>query len=83
MKLRRPRFLQHVYALTHGYFWLPCPICGRKFGGHEEGTSLMINYAEGICTCPECVEEATRRNQQLYQDMKDHGFSLILEAPRD
>lgn len=23
------------YANKHGYFWLPCPICGEYFGGHE------------------------------------------------
>ena len=24
-----------VIANTSGYFWLPCPLCGIEFGGHE------------------------------------------------
>jgi hypothetical protein len=30
-----PRWLHRLYAAALGYFWLPCPICGRMFGGHE------------------------------------------------
>lgn len=30
-----PRFLHHAYAWALGYFWLPCPLCGRVMGGHE------------------------------------------------
>jgi hypothetical protein len=26
---------RRAYAISHGYFWLPCPRCGRMFGGHE------------------------------------------------
>ena len=25
----RPRFLNFVWAMLAGYFWLPCPNCGR------------------------------------------------------
>ena len=31
----RPRWLNQVYAQVFGYFWLPCPICGEFWGGHE------------------------------------------------
>lgn len=24
-----------AFARAHGYFWLPCPLCGIHFGGHE------------------------------------------------
>jgi hypothetical protein len=24
-----------IFASLHGYFWLPCPLCGIDFGGHE------------------------------------------------
>lgn len=34
-KMYRPRFIQKWYANIAGYFWLPCPLCGTKFGGHE------------------------------------------------
>jgi hypothetical protein len=29
------RWLQRLYAKAHGYYWMPCPGCGRMFGGHE------------------------------------------------
>jgi hypothetical protein len=32
-----PRRLHQAYAVLVGYFWLPCPVCGRMFGGHECG----------------------------------------------
>lgn len=31
----RPRWLNRLYAGLFGYFWLPCPLCGEYFGGHE------------------------------------------------
>jgi len=31
----RPRFIARAIADRGGYFWLPCPLCGRKFGGQE------------------------------------------------
>ena len=50
-----PRFLHRWWASVAGYFWLPCPICGRMFGGHEKGGGLQY-YAHGRAkiTCPKC-----------------------------
>jgi hypothetical protein len=58
------RFVERIYARVNGYFWLPCPLCQREFGGHEwlsgpqygipwpeEGT----NHGRGIC--PRCGDE--------------------------
>ena len=28
-------------AWVTGYFWLPCPACGQKFGGHEKQDSAQ------------------------------------------
>ena len=33
----RIAILEHIKASLGGYFWLPCPNCGRMFGGHEYG----------------------------------------------
>lgn len=33
--LRLPRWMHRIYARMFGYFWSPCPICRRPFGGHE------------------------------------------------
>lgn len=60
-RLRRPRFLQRLYAWLHAYFWLPCPVCGRKFGGHEWELTNIIWPADsspmgkGVCS-RECME---------------------------
>ena len=35
--LGRPRFLRRWYAGLAGYFWIPCPVCGEMFSGHEMG----------------------------------------------
>lgn len=61
----RFRALNRCYAAMFGYFWLPCPACGRAFGGHEwrprRGHVDSIPDVErgpgasrGIC--PDCVQ---------------------------
>ncbi len=49
------RFRERRYANENGYFWLPCPLCGKCFGGHERpmGT-LMTPLREGHSTCANC-----------------------------
>lgn len=58
----RFRWVHRWYARTFGYFWLPCPLCGRDFGGHEwrdiGGNISTIptdepGIVEGIC--PSCT----------------------------
>lgn len=52
------------FALNNGYFWLPCPLCGQEFGGHEwekesNGKKTAIKTDEpaiGKGICPDCVE---------------------------
>ncbi|BAD58868.1 hypothetical protein [Nocardia farcinica] len=53
-----PRHVHRRYAQAHGYFWLPCPLCGRHFGGHEITDSVPTGEAgtsQGIC--PMCSAE--------------------------
>lgn len=60
---RWPRWVHRWYARTRGYFWLPCPICGRETGGHEwghyDGKSSAIHPGSdknrGIGICPSCT----------------------------
>ena len=69
--LRFWRGLQHWYADTHNYFWLPCPLCGEPHGGHEwrgySPSSIPVpdepGLSTGICYRPACVAEATRQHQ--------------------
>jgi hypothetical protein len=64
-RLRKPRFIQQAYAYVFGYFWLPCPICRRMFGGHEiaEGEILMDSWNGGSSVCVECGDEARKRSE--------------------
>lgn len=56
--MKLPRWLHRLYAWARGYFWIPCPKCGRMFGGHEarEGHTT---YA-GKTTCPDCPRPLVR-----------------------
>ncbi len=70
MKKKLNRLWNYLYAFVHGYFWLPCPICGENFGGHEwsGGTSLMTSINTGRGVCSNCKEEAKRRNIKFMKE---------------
>ena len=61
----RWRWLNRIYAHINSYFWLPCPICNEKFGGHEwlPGHSIL-KETEGrvVCYKEECRLEAESRS---------------------
>jgi len=71
---RYPRFINKWYANFWGYFWLPCDICGRPFGGHESDEVLKVTQAYGHMVCWRCSDEARKRNAvllaELYEDSK-------------
>lgn len=58
-----PRWVHRRYANRAGYFWLPCPLCGRYSGGHEwrnrNGLPAQIPHptepGKGIGICPDCT----------------------------
>lgn len=57
------RLTNEVYACMYGYFWMPCPHCGRHFGGHEwynrngHESSIPHNGSmdSGRGICPTCT----------------------------
>ena len=63
-----PRWIHKAYANLMGYFWHPCPICGRMFGGHEIGHYVIERKRSsqwvqlGRSVCKNCVKEAMKRN---------------------
>lgn len=72
------RKVNEWYARAHGYFWLPCPVCGEKFGGHEweqvDGKPSAIyndpeNPGKGRGICPACTA-AGKGNEPNWQAMK-------------
>ena len=59
------RWLNKLYAWIRGYFWQPCPICGRMFGGHEIADfSLLESKYLGGLVCKKCNDEARKRNRR-------------------
>lgn len=54
--MKAPRIWHWLRAHLGRYFWLPCPVCGRKFGGHEWKTgsvgSLFQAGLGGAAVCP-------------------------------
>jgi hypothetical protein len=63
------RLYNWFYAHTHGYFWLPCPICKKGFGGHELHGSLMHTTYSGGTTCIRCKRKAIEMNIENYPDL--------------
>lgn len=46
------------YAKGHGYFWIPCPLCDRPFGGHEGAGSVpdpTRGPTAGVTICSRCT----------------------------
>ncbi len=62
---RRPRWLHRLYAAVMGYFWLPCPRCGRYFGGHEMGGGRIDHGGYGEGTCPLCPETTHEPEKEI------------------
>lgn len=61
----RPRWLAHFIAEVRGFFWLPCPLCGRYLAGFEwrdinGHMSSIPASGEGAASgiCPQCTAEA-------------------------
>ena len=63
----RNRKLNQAYAKLNGYFWAPCPHCGKMYGGHEwkgvNGKESSIPDPEhptdgryGMGICPDCTK---------------------------
>ena len=64
--MRVSRFLHRCYAFLFGYFWIPCPLCGKYFGGHEwlVEDSLWINERDAEAVCPNCSERVKIINKR-------------------
>ena len=67
--MKLPRWTHRLYAYFTGYFWLPCPICDRSFGGHERNLGqLMDTVNRGRVVCSECKAEASKLNKAAFPD---------------
>ena len=82
-----PRFVHHFYATVKGYFWLPCPICGKNFGGHEIDMHTTVLWSEpyrGSFTCrnPACTKEARRRNAVHTERLRGKHVAKIVQTKK-
>ena len=62
------RLLNRLFAALFGYFWLPCPACGRMFGGHEVslGRAPLIQGGHAWVVCSDaCGLIAAERNAEV------------------
>ena len=61
------RLLNKIYAKVFGYFWLPCPVCGKEYGGHEHVWTVPLiaddGRAYGVCS-HECGKKAQALNDK-------------------
>lgn len=58
--------LRWFRAKAGGYFWLPCPNCGRPFGGHEQPNGqLLTGPGTAKVTCPRCPHTYITHNGHI------------------
>ena len=78
------RFSHRIYAALHGYFWAPCPHCGRMFGGHEAGETQWTSPFGGRTTCnhPDCVAEMQAINARRWARGGDLSIAFAGYASR-
>ena len=68
MAPRLPRSIHKLYANLLGYFWSPCPLCGRYFGGHEDGSWVVMDTPfSGRLVCRDCGAKAQQMNVGMYE----------------
>jgi hypothetical protein len=80
----RFRALNSLYAALFGYFWLPCPICGQGFGGHEwknrDGNRASIPAPDGksgrVGICPDCTRAGRGGDENVIIWTKDRRVDL-------
>lgn len=74
-----PRSWHQWYAQTNHYFWIPCPLCGEYFGGHEwrdvDGLSSSVPDPDdprlGMGICPTCTRAG--RGVDPFADLERFG----------
>jgi hypothetical protein len=79
--MKLPRWLHKAWANFAGYFWLPCPLCGKEFGGHEWKTnapnnSIMTSWNTGSGVCPNCHSAAKIYNDKWMKANPHPGYPV-------
>ena len=61
------RLWQRLVAFFGGYFWIPCDLCGRCFGGHEPSATLLRTPHRGVGVCLNCKARADQLNDEKWK----------------
>lgn len=82
-----PERVKKWIAESFGFFWKPCPICGKMFSGFEvtkdnafliKRDTLTFSSADIVCNNPACRKEAERRNRRFITYLKG-GVTIFLD----
>lgn len=77
---RRHQTRRMLAASLRGYFWMPCPMCGEAFGGHEWVGRVQLPSDEPGMTqgiCPAC-EMDLGIAAMPYCDQYGHTPTMVL-----
>ena len=58
-----PRPLHFLISAYGSYYWMPCSLCGRWYGGHEPCGSLNTSWHGGHTVCRKCASKADAKNK--------------------
>jgi hypothetical protein len=79
---RANRIYNFLYSFIHGLFWVPCPLCNKKFGGQEwvDGNELWVAVGGYKGVCKWCGEKAKKMNQSntRLKTAEDNCYRTIL-----
>lgn len=79
--MRGPRFFRKWYAETFNYFWIPCPNCGRMFGGHEKfGGTMWGEGGSGRILCRHCSDDI---GESPMTKIREASTSSAISPPPD
>lgn len=68
----RPRWLARCLAYVGGYYWGPCPVCGKNVAGFEFGADLWRTHNTARITCPDtaCIEFAKKAGRPTKKEAR-------------
>lgn len=72
------RWFHRWWAAFFGYFWIPCPVCGKPFGGHEW---RVINGLSSSVWIPDETGDYTMRGICPKCTAAGHGFNVKAPKP--
>lgn len=80
---RRHRTRRMLAASLRGYFWMPCPLCGEEFGGHEWVGRISLpaegqGMTQGIC--PACELDLGLQALAMCERDGHQPMSVLSEA---